>query len=167
MDAKKKIDAAFIARAAVIGALYAALTLALAPISYGLIQFRIAEALTVLAFFTPAAVPGLFIGCLMANIVGGLGIIDIIFGSLATLIAAYMTYKIKNRFLAPLPPVLINAIVVGPIVAFYVGVPFYLGMLYVGLGQLVVCYVLGLPLLIALKPHSQRLFGQSKKSSLR
>jgi len=167
MGFKRKIDAAFIARAAVIGALYAALTLALAPISYGLIQFRIAEALTVLAFFTPAAVPGLFIGCLMANIVGGLGVIDIVFGSLATLIAAYMTYKIKNRFLAPLPPVLINALVVGPIVAFYVGVPFYLGMLYVGLGQLVVCYVLGLPLLIALKPHSQRLFGQRGKSSLR
>ncbi|MCK5758688.1 MAG: QueT transporter family protein [Clostridiales bacterium] len=167
MNKKRKIDAAFISRAAVIGALYAALTLALAPISFGLIQFRIAEALTVLAFYTPAAVPGLFIGCLMANIVGGLGIVDIIFGSLATLIAAYMTYKIKNKFLAPLPPVLINALVVGPIVAFYVAVPFYLGMLYVGLGQLVVCYILGLPLLIALKPHSERLFGKEGKSFLK
>lgn len=158
-----KINAAFIARGAIIAALYAALTLALAPISFGLIQFRIAEALTVLAFFTPAAVPGLFVGCLLANIIGGLGIIDIVFGSLATLIAAYMTYKIKNRFLAPLPPVLVNALVVGPIVAYYVEVPFYMGMLYVGFGQLIVCYVLGLPLLIALRPYSNRLFGHSLK----
>lgn len=158
----KKIDTAFIARAAAIGALYAALTIALAPISYGLIQFRIAEALTVLAFYTPAAVPGLFVGCLLANIIGGLGIIDIVFGSLSTLIAAYMTYKIKNKFLAPLPPVIINALIVGPIVAYYVEVPFYLGMLYVGVGQLAVCYGLGLPLLIALKPYSLRLFGNMK-----
>jgi len=160
---KTKIDAAFIARGAIIAALYAALTLALAPISFGLVQFRVAEALTVLAFYTPAAVPGLFVGCLLANIIGGLGIIDIVFGSLATLVAAYMTYKIKNRFLAPLPPVLINALVVGPIVAYYVEVPFYLGMLYVGLGQLAVCYALGLPLLFALKPYSKRLFGPSIK----
>ncbi|MDX1357314.1 MAG: QueT transporter family protein [Clostridia bacterium] len=159
----KKINAAFIARAAVIGALYAALTLALQPISFGLIQFRIAEALTVLAFYTPAAIPGLFVGCLLANIVGGLGIIDIVFGSLATLAAAYMTYKIKNRYLAPLPPVLVNALVVGPIVAYYVEVPFYTGMLYVGFGQLVVCYALGLPLLMALKPYKKRLFGPSAK----
>ncbi len=139
--------------------------MALAPISFGLIQFRIAEALTVLAFYTPAAVPGLFIGCLLANIIGGLGIIDIVFGSLATLAAAYMTYKIKNRFLAPLPPVIINALVVGPIVAYYVEVPFYMGMLYVGLGQLVVCYALGLPLLFSLKPYSNRLFGRNRKFS--
>jgi uncharacterized membrane protein len=159
----KKINAAFIARAAVIGALYAALTLALQPISFGLIQFRVAEALTVLSFYTPAAIPGLFVGCLLANIVGGLGIIDIVFGSLATLVAAYMTYKIKNRYLAPLPPVLVNALVVGPIVAYYVEVPFYIGMIYVGLGQLVVCYALGLPLLMALKPYTTRLFGTPLK----
>ena len=161
---KTRIDVAFITRAAVIGALYAALTIALAPISYGLIQFRIAEALTVLAFFTPAAIPGLFVGCLLANIVAGLGIIDIVFGSLATLIAAFMTYKIKNKFLAPLPPVLINALIVGPIVAYYVEVPFYLGMLYVGLGQLAVCYILGLPLLLALQSHSKTLFAHPDKS---
>ena len=159
----KKIDAAFIARAGIIGALYAALTLALAPISFGLVQFRVAEALTVLAFFTPAAVPGLFIGCLFANLVGGLGVIDIVFGSLATLIAAYMTYKIKNKYLAPLPPVVINALIVGPIVAYYVEVPFYIGMLYVGAGQLAVCYLLGLPLLFALRKNHTRLFGKVDK----
>ncbi len=153
---RRKIE--FIARAAIIAALYAALTLALAPISYGLIQFRVAEALTVLAYFTPAAVPGLFIGCLVANIIGPNGLLDIIFGSLATLIAAFMTYNIKNKYLAPLPPVVVNALIVGPIVAYYVGAPFYLGMLYVGAGQVVVCYLLGLPLLLALEPFSGTLF---------
>ena len=155
----KDLKPAFIARAAVIAALYAALTLALAPISYGLIQFRIAEALTVLAFFTPAAIPGLFIGCLVANIIGPYGILDIIFGSLATLIAAFATYKIKNKFLAPLPPVLSNALIVGPLVAYFVNVPFYMGMLYVGLGQLAVCYGLGLPLILALEPFKKQLFS--------
>ena len=162
---KFKIDTAFIARAALIAAMYAALTIALRPISYGLIQFRIAEALTVLSFYTPAAIPGLFIGCLIANIIGPFGILDMILGSLATLIAAYMTYKIRNRYLAPLPPVIINALIVGPLVAYYVGVPYYMGMLYVGLGQLAVCYALGLPLLFALKPYTSRLFGKVQKTA--
>ncbi|MBN1624082.1 MAG: QueT transporter family protein [Clostridia bacterium] len=154
----KDIKPAFLARAAVIAALYAALTLALAPISYGLVQFRVAEALTILAYFTPAAIPGLFIGCLIANIIGPYGILDIVFGSIATLIAAIATYKIKNRYLAPLPPVLANALIVGPLVAYFVNVPFYMGMLYVGLGQLAVCYGLGLPLILALEPIRKRLF---------
>jgi len=153
-----KIKPAFMARAAVIAALYAALTIFLAPISYGLIQFRIAEALTVLAYFTPAAIPGLFIGCLAANIIGPYGILDIVFGSLATLIAAYATYRISNKYLAPLPPVIANALIVGPLVAYFVNVPFYMGMLYVGIGQLAVCYGLGLPLILALEPFKNRLF---------
>ncbi|HPJ23155.1 MAG TPA: QueT transporter family protein [Clostridia bacterium] len=154
----KKINPAFIARASVIAALYAALTLALAPISYGLVQFRISEALTVLAYFTPAAIPGLFLGCLISNIIGPYGILDIIFGSMATLLAAILTYKIRNKFLAPLPPVLTNAFIVGPLVAYFVNVPFYMGMLYVGIGQLAVCYGLGLPLIYALRPFEKRLF---------
>ncbi len=154
----ENIKPAFLARAAVIAALYAALTLALSPISYGLIQFRVAEALTVLAYFTPAAIPGLFIGCLIANIIGPYGILDIVFGSMATLIAAFLTYKIKNKYLAPLPPVVTNVLIVGPLVAYFINVPFYVGMLYVGIGQLVVCYGLGLPLILALEPLKKRLF---------
>lgn len=155
----------FIARAAIIGALYAALTLVLAPISYGLIQFRISEALSVLAFFTPTAIPGLFVGCLVANLIGPNGILDIVFGSLATLIAAFITYKINNKYLAPLPPVIINAFVMGPIIAYYMDVSFYIGILYVGIGQLLVCYLLGLPLLFALQPVSGQLFKNEKNRS--
>ena len=103
----------FVIESGIIAAVYAALTLLLAPISYGLIQVRVAEALCILPFFTPAAVPGLFIGCLIANAVGGLGVIDIVFGSLATLLSAAVAYKVKVKWLVPLPAVVVNAVVVG------------------------------------------------------
>jgi uncharacterized membrane protein len=138
-------------RAAMIAALYGGLTILLAPISYGMIQVRVAEMLMVLPFFTTAAVPGLFVGCLVANIYGGFGLPDIVFGSLATLAAAYLVTKIKNRYLVPLPPVVINALVVGLILHFVLGLPFLLAAAWVGLGQLLACYGLGLPLLIILE----------------
>ncbi|MDK2934486.1 MAG: hypothetical protein PWP27_2296 [Clostridiales bacterium] len=109
----------FLVQAALIAAIYAVLTISLAPFSYGIMQVRISEALTVLPFFTPAAIPGLFIGCLIANIYGGLGIIDIVFGSLATLIAAVLSYLLrKQKFLVPIPPIIVNAVVVG-IILYY------------------------------------------------
>ena len=80
----------YLTHAAIIAAVYVVLTIIFAPISYGQVQVRISEALTVLPYFTPAAIPGLFIGCIIANIYGGAGIIDIIFGSLATLFAAFL-----------------------------------------------------------------------------
>ena len=92
----------FWVQAALIGAIYAVLTIAFAPISYGQIQVRISEALTVLPFFTPAAIPGLFIGCIIANLYGGNGIIDIVFGSLATLGAAALSYKM-GKVACPIP----------------------------------------------------------------
>src|SRR5665647_998773 len=102
-------------QAAVIGSLYAALTLLLSPISYGVMQVRISEALTVLAMFTPAAIPGLTVGCFFANFLGPNGIIDAIIGSFATLLGAIGTYKLRKSFyLAPLPPVIANALIVGP-----------------------------------------------------
>lgn len=140
----------YIAFSAVIAAVYAGLTIALAPISYNFIQFRVSEALTVLPFLFPQAVPGLFIGCLVANIYGGLGIYDIVFGSLATLLAAWLTSKMPSRFLAPLPPVLVNAVVIGFMWSYFSGMPFYLTGGYVALGQLGACYILGLPLLLFL-----------------
>ena len=79
--------------AALIAAVYAVLTIAFAPLSYGQIQVRFAEALTILPFFTPAAIPGLFIGCIVANIFGPGGVPDVIFGSAASLISAYLSYK--------------------------------------------------------------------------
>ena len=143
-----------IVRIAVIAALYAAITILLAPISYGMVQVRVSEALTVLPFIFPESVLGLFLGCLIANIYGGLGIIDIIFGSLATLMAAYLTAKMPAPFLAPLPPVLVNAVVVGFVLKYVLGAPLFLSMLYVGLGQFAACYLLGLPLLFWLRRYN-------------
>lgn len=148
-------------RISIIAVLYAVLTLVFAPLSYGFIQVRIAEALTVLPFLFPEAILGLFIGCLIANIFGGLGIIDIVFGSLATLLAAYCTAKIRRPVFAPLPPVVVNAVVIAFVLHYTLGFPLALSMLYVGLGQFLACYFLGLPLLFLCK----RRFGLWPNSS--
>jgi len=147
-----KFDLKFLIRAAVIAALYAAVTLLLAPISYGPLQFRVSEALTLLPMLTPAAVPGLFVGCLAANLLGGATVLDIVFGSLATLGAAILTRRLRDRpLIAALPPVLVNAFVVGAVLAYAYNLPLWLTTLEVGAGQLGVCYLLGLPLFYALR----------------
>lgn len=140
---------------AVAGAAYAALTVALAPISYGPVQFRAAEALCVLPFVCPASAWGLFVGCIIANLYGGYGILDIVFGSLATLAAGLITARVKIKWLAPLPPVILNGLVVGAVLAFTLTPENVLGSFFifsgqVALGELAVCYLLGLPLLIVL-----------------
>lgn len=109
---------------ALIAAIYAAITIVLAPFSYGPVQVRVAEALTILPFIFPESVLGLFIGCLIANLYGGYGIIDIVFGSLATFAAAYLTRKMPHWLLAPLPPVVVNAVVVGLMLHYVAGFPF-------------------------------------------
>lgn len=140
-----------LAVAAVTAALYAALTVAFAPISYGAVQFRIAEALTLLPVLFPQAVPGLAVGCLAANLIGGYGIWDVVFGTLATLIAAMLTCGLrKNIWLAAVPPVLVNAVVIGLLLHFVLQLPLLPTMGTVGLGQLAVVYVLGVPLLASL-----------------
>lgn len=134
---------------AVIAAIYAVLTLLLMPISYGVMQVRVAEALCVLPIFTPAAVPGLFVGCFIANVLGPNGIIDTVLGSLATLLAAYLTYKLRGQvLLALLPPVLINGLVIGSMLFYIYSVPLPLWscILWVALGQGLACYGMGLPL---------------------
>lgn len=148
----------FMTQAAVIAAMYAALTILLAPISYGEVQVRVSEALTVLPFFTPAAIPGLFIGCLISNMVGGNGIWDIVLGSIATLLAAYLTRKMPNKLLAPLPPVIINAVIVGVMLSYVLSLPVWLPIAFVGLGELIACYVLGYPLMLVLEKYKNRLF---------
>ncbi|HHY93689.1 MAG TPA: QueT transporter family protein [Firmicutes bacterium] len=140
-----------VGRVALLGAVYALLTV-LPPfsgISYGMIQVRVAEALTVLPYFTPLAIPGLFVGCLVANVIGGLGPLDMSLGSLTTLVAAFLTARVRRSWLAPLPPVLLNALVVGTYVPRLLGlhVPLFLGWVWVGAGELVACYGLGYPLL--------------------
>ncbi len=148
----------FLVQSAIIAAIYATLTVAFAPFSYGLMQVRISEALTILPFFTPAAIPGLFVGVILSNIVGGYGMLDIVLGSLATLSAAYLTYKVKKDYLAPLPPVIINAIVIGAMLAYILNVPVLVAMGWVGLGQLIACYAIGYPLLKYLKKYKNTLF---------
>lgn len=161
---KKYLTPRFLARASIIAALYAAVTLALSFIAFGPLQVRVSEALCVLPFFTPAAIPGLFAGCLIANIAGaamglGGGLPDIIFGSLATLAAAILTRIMPNRYLAPLPPVIINAVSVGLILHAMFAYPLVPTMLWVGLGELIACYGLGMPLILLLEKHRDRLFN--------
>ncbi|MBT9130980.1 MAG: Queuosine precursor transporter QueT [candidate division WS2 bacterium] len=135
----------------IIGATYAAITVLLIPISYGPFQLRLSEALTVLPYLFPQAVYGLFIGCFIANLFSPFGLLDIIFGSIATLIAAYLTSKAPNIYLAPLPPVVINAFIIPIYLSNLTGIPYWLMVSYIGLSQTVVCYGIGLPLLIILK----------------
>lgn len=139
-------------RIAVLAGIYAILTIILPFLSYGpLFQLRVSEALTVLPYVMPGSAYALFVGCLVANIVGGLGILDIVFGSLATLAAGLLTARMPNRWLAPLPPVIVNAVVVGSYLAVIAGFPARLTIGYVALGQLLACYGLGYPLLMALE----------------
>jgi len=137
-------------QAALIAAIYATLTIVLGSFGYGPIQFRIAEALTVLPALTPAGIPGLFVGCMVANILGPYGMADMILGGGATLVAAILSYKLRKRpLLVPLPPVLVNAVVIGMMLYYVYAVPMSLlaCMATVGLGQLVSCYAIGYPLL--------------------
>ena len=153
----------FITQAAVIAALYVVLTLFINAfdLASGAIQVRISEALTILPYFTPAAVPGLFIGCLLSNFMTGAAIWDIIFGSLATLIGAIGTYLLRKwKWCASLPPILSNTIII-PFVLTYAygipgGIPFF--MLTVGAGEVLSCGVLGMILLFALQRYRNIIF---------
>ncbi len=147
-------------RAAIIAALYAALTLLLSPMSFGLVQVRVSEALALLPILLPEAVPALFIGCLIANFLGGATVLDIVFGSLATLLAALMTRTLRARLLpATLMPVLFNGVIVGAVVhfAYSPSVPVLLCMLSVAAGEAVSCCALGPVLLRALKRIPQKM----------
>ena len=145
------------ATAGIIAAVYAALTLLLPIPQYGGIQFRVAEAMTVLPFFFPEAIPGLAVGCFLANLLGST-IVDVIFGTLATLLACIVTYKLRNvRFkglaiVPSLPPVLFNAVIIGIEIAVMFpdpssSAPLWLACITngisVGIGELISCTVLG------------------------
>ena len=162
MKTLKQNKVLFIAQAAMIAAIYVVLTVAGASFSYGEVQVRISEALTILPVFTPAAIPGLFIGCLLSNILGGCILPDIIFGSLATLVGAVFTWMLRNKskYLAPLPPIIANVLVV-PFVLKYgymVPLPIPFMMLTVGIGEVISCGVLGLILYTALNRYRGLLF---------
>lgn len=133
---KKLLTPRSLCVSAVIGALYAAMTLLLAPISYGPIQLRLSEAMTLLPIVLPQAIPGLFVGCLIANLYTGM-LTDIIFGSLATLLAAIGTYLLRKKpILAAACPVISNGVIVGMVLALSFNLPVALTMAEVAIGEI-------------------------------
>ena len=155
---------AYITQAALIAALYTVLTMIAAgfDLASGAIQVRFSEALTIMPFFTPAAIPGLTLGCLLSNILTGCVLPDVIFGTLATLLGALGSCALrKNRFLCAIPPIVSNMLII-PFVLTYAyhipgGIPLF--MLTVGLGELISCMGLGQLVLQALLPFRGRLFN--------
>ena len=147
---KKLLTTRSLCVSAVIAALYAALTILLAPISYGSIQLRVSEAMTLLPMLLPQAIPGLFVGCLIANLYTGM-LTDIVFGSLATLLAAVGTYLLRKKpVLAAACPVVSNAVIVGLVLAFSFNLPVLLTMAEVAVGE-IGAVLIGFVLLSALK----------------
>ncbi len=157
----KKENVSFLVKGAVIGALYAVLTVAVSPISYGPLQFRVSEALTILPALTPAAIPGLFVGCIIANAIGvafGMNIAaDIVFGSVATLCAAFVSYAVRKvtikgfPVLSFLPPILFNAVVIGLELSLFVpeAGAFLYSAATVGVGEFGAVVLLGIPVWFA------------------
>lgn len=157
-NAKQRNAGIFLAQGGMVAALYVALTLVSSAmgLASGQIQLRLSEALTILPCFFPAAVPGLFVGCLLANLLTGCVLWDVAVGSLATLLGALGTRLLrKNRWLAVLPPIVSNILLVPPVLAWAYGVeesiPFL--MLTVGLGEVLSCGVLGELMYSALDKH--------------
>ena len=153
----------FLTQAAMIAALYTVLTVFVSAfgLASGAIQVRISEALTILPYFTPAAIPGLFIGCLISNTITGCAIWDIVFGSLATLLGAVGTYLLRRfKWVAPFPPIIANTLIVPFVLSYVYGLPDSIPflMLTVGIGEVLSCGILGMALLFALDRYKNILF---------
>lgn len=138
-------------RGALIAGLYIIITYILSPVSFGPLQFRVSEALTVLPILFPEAVPALFVGVLLSNIFGGLGLVDIIGGSLTTLIAAYFTYRYRDSFFAYLSPVIFNGLLVSIYLHMLFGLPYWLTAVEIAVSEAVVVFIFGYPLINYLK----------------
>lgn len=163
----KNKNVVFLTQAAMIAALYVVLTFAanaLGLANYA-VQIRFSEALTILPYFTPAAIPGLFIGCIISNILTGCALLDVIFGSIATLIGALLTYRLRRcRWLAPLPPIVSNAIIVPFVLKYAYGiVPVWFSFLTVTAGEILSCGVTGMLLLFALERYRGVLFTNNMR----
>lgn len=153
----------YLTQAAVIAAIYTVLVFVFQYSSFGPIQFRIAEALTILPYFTPAAIPGVTIGCLLSNLLFKADILDVIFGTAATLIAAFLSYQLRDKkFFVPIPPILVNAIIIPWVLkyAYFEADPIRLMMLTVGAGQFISAGVLGMILLFALEKVKHIVFKE-------
>lgn len=151
----------YVAYGALIAALYVVLTLPFASFAFGVIQFRLAEALCILPFFTPAAIPGLAIGCFLANLLGGAAAIDVVFGTLATLIGAVLSYRLRsNKWLVCIPPILSNALIIPFVLRYAYGAEdlIVFMMFTVGLSEVVAIGILGNLLIQVLEPIKGTLF---------
>lgn len=153
----KKLNTRQIALNGIVAGLYAAITILTASFAYGNIQFRISEALMMLLLFEPSLTIGLTIGCLIANLFSTVSVLDIVIGTAATLLACLLTTRIKKPWLAPLPTILVNAVMVGAMLSwlYMPSEQFWDGLLIfggeVGAGEAAVLYVLGIPLYYAMK----------------
>ena len=158
----------FLVEAAAIGAIYVVITLLFAPLSFGEVQIRFSEALAILPYFTPAAIPGLFVGCIISNLFGGALPIDSVFGSFATLIGAVFAYKLRHfKWLVPVPTIVANAVII-PFVLYHgygINLPIPFMMLTVGAGEIISCGVLGMILLNSLTKYRHIIFGKSNALS--
>lgn len=131
---------------AIIAAVYAILTINLSVISYGAVQFRLSEVMTLLACFNPLYTPGLIIGCFIANLYSPFGIIDIVFGTLATALSVISMTKIKNIYISSLMPTIFNAIIIGAVIWYTTKSPLLETMIYIAIGEFVVVSIIGVPI---------------------
>lgn len=160
----KKGKSLFVSQAAMIAAIYVVLTITINAfnLANGVIQIRISEALTILPFFTPAAVPGLFVGCLLSNIITGCLPWDIVFGSIATLVGAIGSYLLRRvKWLVPVPPIIANTLIIPFVLQSVYGMEgsIWFFMATVGAGEIISCGILGMILLMILKKYRGLLFA--------
>ena len=164
----RKLSTRHITTAALIGGIYVAMSYFgnIFGLTYGPVQCRFSEALTVLPYLNPLAVWGLFVGCVLSNILSPYGPLDLIFGSLATLLAGLLPARCPSKWLTPLPPVICNGILVGGLISYQevgftaaFGGTFLFNAASVALGELLACYVLGLPLLTLM--DKAKVFGKT------
>lgn len=162
----RRLQTASLTQAAIIAALYIVLTFlanAFGLANYA-VQVRFSESLTILPYFTKTAIPGLFIGCLLSNIITGCALPDIVFGSLATLIGSVITYALRRyKWAAPIGPILSNAFIIPFVLLYAYGIqPLWFSFVTVTAGEIISCGVLGMLLLFTLEKHSHILFSQKK-----
>lgn len=159
---KKKIPTKGLAMTGLIAALYVVFTLPFGQVAFGPIQFRVAELLTLLPFFTPWAIPGVTLGCLLSNLLFST-VWDVVFGSLATLLAAYFTYRSRHLLVAPLWPVLFNGLIVGTMLTFMIVgrfevLPWLTMMGEVALSEFIICFAIGVPFMRMIRRFSLQRF---------
>ena len=163
---KQSMKTVSVVYAAMIAAIYVVLCYIFQPFSNSVIQVRVAEALTILPYFTPAAIPGVTIGCFLSNLLTGRDVLDIVFGTLATLIGAILSYKLRrHKFLVPVPPIVANILIIPWVLRFAYGetLPIPFMMLTVGIGEVISIGIIGMILLFALNQYRDILFKPFQK----